>query len=232
MSTKIRSHRRRTVPALFIALTASMLVAGEAAAAPPVAESGPDVTVVAGTDAQLSGSVSDPDGDALEIRWLMTVVNGGDVSTCTFTGPWSWAPESAQGLSPTLNCTQPGSYLLQLMVGDGTLSDDDTGALVTFTDPDTTPATCSFRPWTKRLTSLRIGDAESGLESYTVLHTFNISMKPSSGMWSPPTPSTTLPWSRPGRGAGIALISHTNGAGVSGECVLFVRRDGTAKVVN
>ena len=231
MSTTIRSHRR-AVPALITLLAASLLVAGEAAAAPPVADSGPSVTAVAGGDAQLSGSVSDPDGDELELRWLMTVVSGGDVSTCTFSGPWSWAPLTPQGLSPTLSCTQPGEYLLQLMVGDGTSSDDDTGALVTFTDPDTTPATCSFRPWVKRLTSLRIGDAQSGVESYTVVHTFNVAMKPSTGMWSPPTASTTLQWSRPGRGAGVALISHTNGAGLSGECVLFVRRDGTATVVN
>lgn len=231
MSTRIRSHRR-AVPALITFLAASLLVAGEAAAAPPVADSGPSVTAVAGGDAQLSGSVSDPDGDALEIRWLMTVVSGGDVASCTFSGPWSWAPLTAQGLSPTLSCTQPGEYLLQLMVGDGTSFDDDIGALVTFTDPDTTPATCSFRPWVKRLTSLRIGDAQSGVESYTVVHTFNIAMKPSSGMWSPPTPSTTLQWSRSGRGPGVALVSHTNGAGLSGECVLFVRRDGTATVVN
>lgn len=230
-TTRIRSHRR-AVPALITFLAASLLVAGEASAAPPVADSGPSVTAVAGGDAQLSGSVSDPDGDALEIRWLMTVVSGGDVSTCTFSGPWSWAPLTAQGLSPTLSCTQPGTYLLQLMVGDGTSSDDDTGALVTFTDPDTTPATCSFRPWVKRLTSLRIGDAQSGVESYTVVHTYNVAMKPSTGMWSPPTASTTLQWSHPGRGAGVALISHTNGAGLSGECVLFVRRDGTATVVN
>lgn len=231
MSTSTQSRRRRVVPALLVALAASTLVAGEAAAAPPVAESGPDVTVVAGTDAQLSGSVSDPDGDALEIRWLMTVVSDGDVSSCTFTGPWSWAPVSPQGLSPTLSCTQPGAYLLQLMVGDGTSSDDDTGALVTFADPDTTPATCSFRSWTKRLTTLRIGDAESGLESFTLVHAFNVALRPSSGMWSPPTPSATLQWSRTGRGPGVALISHTNGAGLSGECVLFARRDGTARVV-
>ncbi len=231
MSTRTQFRRRRTLPALLIALAASTLVAAEASAAPPVADSGPDVTAVAGTDAQLSGSVSDPDGDALEIRWMMTVVSGGDVSTCTFSGPWSWAPVTPQGLSPTLSCTQPGEYLLQLVVGDGTSSDDDTGALVTFTHPDTTPATCSFRPWTKRVTSVRVADAESGVASYTVLHTFNVAMKPMSGMWSPPVPSATLQWSRPGRGPGVALISHTNGAGLSGECVLFVRRNGTAKVV-
>ncbi|PKH41821.1 hypothetical protein SAMN05192575_106207 [Nocardioides alpinus] len=231
MSTKVQSWRRPAVPVLISVLTVLLLVPGAASAAPPVAESGPDVTVVAGTDAQLSGSVSDPDGDALEIRWLVTVVSEGDVSSCTFSGPWSWAPVTAQGLSPSLSCTQPGSYLLQLVVGDGTSSDDDTGALITFTDPDTSPATCTFRPWIKRLTSLRIGDAQSGLASYTVLHTYNIAVAPMSGTWSPPTSSQTLQWLRTRRGPGLALISHTNGAGRSGECVLFVRRDGTARVV-
>ena len=231
MSTHLHSWRRPAVPALISVLAVLLIVPGVASAAPPVAESGPDVTVVAGTAAQLSGSVSDPDGDALEIRWMATVVSQGDVSSCTFSGPWSWAPVTAQGLSPSLTCTQPGSYLLQLVVGDGTSSDDDTGALVTFTDPDTSPATCTFRTWVKRLTSLRIGDAQSGVSSYTVLHTHNVTMTPMSGTWSPPTSSTTLQWSRSRRGAGLALISHTNGAGLSGECVLFVRRDGTARVV-
>jgi hypothetical protein len=30
----------------------------------------------------------------------------------------------------------------------------------------------------------------------------------------------------------VALVSHTTGAGMSGECVLFVRRNGTARVVD
>lgn len=231
MSTNVRFRRRPAVPALMSVLAALLLLPGEASAAPPKAASGPDVRVVAGTDAQLSGRVSDPDGDALEIHWMATVVDQGDVSSCTFSGPWSWAPVTARGLSPSLSCTEPGSYLLQLVVSDGTSSDDDTGALVTFTNPDTSPATCRFRPWVKRMTSLRIGDAESGVVSYTVLHTYNIAVQPTSGIFSPPTSSEHLQWSRPGRGAGLALISHTNGAGLSGECALFVRRDGTARVV-
>ena len=49
MSTiRIRSLRR-AVPTLITLLAASLLVAAEASAAPPVAESGPDVTVVPGT---------------------------------------------------------------------------------------------------------------------------------------------------------------------------------------
>ena len=172
MSTKSRPGRLLALPGLLGVLAALLLVPGEASAAPPVANSGPSATVVAGTDAQLSGSVSDPDGDDLEIHWMATVVDGGDLTSCAFSGPWSWEPVSPEGLSPTLNCTTPGKYLLQLVVGDGTSSDDDIGALITFTDPDTTPASCSLQPWVKGAAKLRIADAQSGVASYAVLDTY------------------------------------------------------------
>jgi hypothetical protein len=213
-------------------LGALLLLPGEASAAPPVADSGPDVTAVAGTDAQLLGSVSDPDGDELEIHWMATVVEGGDLSSCTFSGPWSWEPVSPEGLSPTLNCTTPGKYLLQLVVGDGTSSDDDTGALVTFTHPDLTAATCSLQPWLKGAAKLRIADAESGVASFTVLDTYNLTLKPGSGTWDPTVPAVLVPYYRPARGAGVALVTHENGAGIASECVLFVRRNGKASVLN
>ena len=232
MSTKSRPVRLLALPGLLGVLAALLLVPGEASAAPPVANSGPSATVVAGTDAPLSGSVSDPDGDDLEIHWLATVVDGGDLSSCAFSGPWSWEPVSPEGLSPTLNCTTPGKYLLQLVVGDGTSSDDDIGALITFTDPDTTPASCSLQPWIKGAAKLRIADAQSGVASYAVLDTYNLTVKPGSGAWAPPTRAALLNYSRPGRGAGMVLVTHENGAGVGGECVLLVRRDGSTAVVN
>ena len=100
MSTKSRPGRLLALPGLLGVLAALLLVPGEASAAPPVANSGPSATVVAGTDAQLSGSVSDPDGDDLEIHWMATVVDGGDLTSCAFSGPWSWEPVSPEGLSP------------------------------------------------------------------------------------------------------------------------------------
>jgi hypothetical protein len=233
MSTNARPGRFLALPGVLTVLTVLLMVPGEASAAPPVADSGPDVTVVAGTDAQLQGSVSDPDGDALEIHWMATVVDQGDESSCTFSGPWSpFQPATPAGLAPTLNCTAPGKYLLQLVVADGTSSDDDTGALITFTHPDTTPATCSLEPWLKGSAKLRITDAQSDVESFTVLDTYNLTVKPMSGTWYPPTTMATLLWSRPGRGAGMMLVTHENAAGVNGECVLFVRRNGTASVLN
>jgi hypothetical protein len=232
MSTKSRPGRLTALLGLLGVVAALLLVPGKASAAPPVADSGPNVTVVAGTDAQLSGSATDPDGDDLEIHWMATVVDGGDLSSCAFSGPWSWEPLSPEGLSPTLNCTTPGEYLLQLVVGDGTFSDDDTGALITFTDPDTTPASCSLQPWIKGAAKLRIADGQSGVASFTVLDTYNLTVKPASKSWAPPVASTLLPYYRPGRGAGMALVTHENGAGVGGECVLLVRRDGSAAVLN
>ena len=232
MSKKSRPGRLLALSGLLTVLTALLLVPVEASAAPPVADSGPDVTVVAGTDALLAGSVSDPDGDPLEIHWMATVVGAGDESSCTFTGPWSWEPVTPEGLAPTLNCTTPGAYLLQLVVGDGTSSDDDTGALITFTDPDTTPATCLLQPWLKGSARIWITDAQSGVDSYAVLDTYNVTVTPSSGSWLPPTGTAVLRWSRPGRGAGMALVTHENGAGLGGECVLFVRRNGKATVLN
>ena len=232
MSPKARLGRRLALPGLLTVLAALVLVPAEATAAPPVADSGPDVTVVAGTDALLAGSVSDPDADPLEIHWMATVVDGGDESSCTFSGPWSWEPVTPGGLAPTLNCTTPGEYLLQLVVGDGMFSDDDTGALITFTDPDTTPATCSLHPWFKGSASIRITDAESDVASYTVLDTYNVTVKPPSGSWFPPTGTAVLRWSRPGRGAGMVLVTHETGAGLGGECGVLVRRNGTSSVLN
>ncbi len=231
MSTKSRPRRLLALPGLLGVVAVTLLVPGEAWAAPPVANSGPSVSVVAGTDAQLSGSVSDPDGDDLEIHWMATVVDAGDLTSCVFSGPWSWEPVSPEGLSPTLNCTTPGKYLLQLVVGDGMFSDDDTGALITFTDPDTTPASCSLQPWIKGAAKLKIADGQSGVASFTVLDTFNLTVKPGSKSFAPPVASALLSYSRPGRGAGMALVTHENGAGVGGECVLLVRRDGSAAVL-
>jgi len=222
---------RRTAAVAFVALAACLVPAG-AEAAPPVADSGPDVTVPAGTDAVLHGAVSDPDGDALEIHWMATVVGAGDESSCTFTGPWTWAPETPEGLNPTLNCTVPGAYLLQLVVGDGTSSDDDTGALITFTEPDLTPATCKVQVMIKGGPTLRLADAQSGVSSFTVLDTYNLLVKPASGTFSPAVRSVQIAFARPGRGAGMVLISHENGSGVAGECVLLVRRNGTTAVAS
>ena len=101
----------------------------QALAVPPTADSGPSVGTKVGTDAHLSGTASDPDGDAVQIRWLRSVISGGSLASCTFSGPTAFAPISAAGLAPTLNCTQAGEYLLPLVALDGTSSFDSVGAV-------------------------------------------------------------------------------------------------------
>src|SRR5690349_9943950 len=80
----------------------------QALAVPPTADSGPSVVTKVGTDAHLSGTASDPDGDAVEIGWLRSVISGGSLASCTFSGATSFQPISAAGLAPTLSCTQAG----------------------------------------------------------------------------------------------------------------------------
>lgn len=198
---------------------------------PPVADS--DVTVPVGTDATLDGSVSDPDGDPLEIRWIRTVVENGDLTSCAFSGPTAFTSVTPAGLAPTLNCTEPGRYLLQLVVNDGRTSYDDTGVIVTFKASDETGAVCSIVPSLKGVPRLRVADPESGIGSFTVLRSFNVTvMKPSAKVFSTPVMSTVIDFARERRGAGSMLLGHRNGDGDWGECVVMVRSDGTAGVLN
>lgn len=124
---------RKLVAAVVVAGVGVVAMAGAAQAAPPTADSGPSVEVRVGEPAQLHGSASDPDGDAVQIRWLRSAFNGGVLASCTFTGPTGFQPISDAGLNPTLTCTQPGDYLMQLVAADGTSSFDSVGALVTVT---------------------------------------------------------------------------------------------------
>ncbi len=198
----------------------------------PVVDSGPSVMVAAGTDAHLSGSASDPDGDALEIRWLRSVVAGGNLASCTFSGPTAFEPISAGGLAPTLNCTQPGDYLLQLVAGDGELASDDIGALVTFTAPlDLTAAVCRMVRLGPGSYAVRVADPESGVSSYRTRSIVNLRLSPGAASFATPVASVDLSVRRPlSRRPGAALIRHTNGAGAIGTCLVVVSRTGAVRV--
>lgn len=198
----------------------------------PVVDSGPSVIVPAGTDAQLDGSASDPDGDPLEIRWLRSVVSGGSLASCTFSGPTSFEPLSAAGLAPVLNCTQPGEYLMQLLAGDGELPADDIGALVTFTPAlDLTAAVCSVVTLPSARPAIRVADPESGVSSVRGVAVLNTTFSPRSASHTPPVPSSDLQVSRPIPWLpGLAYVTHTNGAGKSGVCLVAISVRGAVTV--
>jgi hypothetical protein len=201
---------------------------------PPGANSGPSVSTTVGSVAQLQGSVSDPDGDALEIRWIRSVVSGASLATCTFTGPTGFVPVTPAGLAPTMTCSQPGQYLLQLVVGDGQLSDDDTGALVTFTaapSSDRSPAVCSAvhlrSGWV-----LRISDPQSGVKAYRSTPFVNATVSPAAVNLATPVPtldatlSRQVPWF-----PGGAFVRHGNGAGLESTCFVVSNPDNSLTVV-
>ena len=187
--------------------------------------------VAAATHAQLAGSASPPDGDALEIRWIRTVVSGASLASCPFTGPTAFQPATLAGLAPTMTCSQSGQYLLQLVVG-AQLSDDDTGALVTFTPTeDRSPAECLSVRLRSGQHVVRLHDPESGVRGLRGTPFVN-------AVLSPPAKSVPMPVARTDIGVsrttpwlpGGAFVRHINGAGLEGTCFVVVAADGTLTV--
>ena len=202
---------------------------------PPVVDSGPDRSGPAGTDLVLDGSASDPDGDALEIRWIRSVVSGGDLSSCTFSGPTAFAPISAAGLAPTLNCTTPGQYLVQLVAGDGTTSVDDTGALVTFTAPvdDFTAPTCTIGSSGPMGATVVVADPESGIASVTARLAIWAVATPGMVTGDPTTTASIgiVVERTSSRPVGVVALVMVNGDGDRAVCLVVVPRIGQAFVV-
>ncbi len=123
------------VVVLLLVLGSSVGVAG--ANELPVLDSGPDVSAPAGTDVVIAGSATDPDGDPLTISWILSAITG-DITSCSFT--------DQSTTTPTLNCGDPGQYLVQISAFDGTDFLDDLGAVITFTEPVNQPPVIDSGP--------------------------------------------------------------------------------------
>jgi hypothetical protein len=80
---------------------------------PPVVSAGGPYTGFEGTPLTLSGSASDPDGDALALQWTYTAdpatTDAG--ATCTFGSP--------NAATTTFECTDDGTYHVKLTADDG-----------------------------------------------------------------------------------------------------------------
>jgi RHS repeat-associated protein len=95
---------------------------------PPVANPGPNQTIQAGRTVTLDGSKSsDVDGDPLTFRWSILSRPAG--SNATLSDP--------SAVSPTFFADQVGSFVIQLIVNDGSL--DSAPATVTITTENTPP---------------------------------------------------------------------------------------------
>ena len=94
----------------------------------PTANAGPDQSVVAGQTVFLNGAASsDPDNQPLTFQWSFTMRAPG--SSATLVGPTS--------VGPSFTADQPGTYVVQLIVNDGTV--DSPADTVTITTTNTTP---------------------------------------------------------------------------------------------
>jgi len=91
----------------------------------PIANAGPDQTVSAGSTVQLDGSGSnDPDGSFLFYAWSFTAMPQG--SAATFSNPLI--------AKPTFLADKRGTYVGQLIVGDGTLVSAPDTVMITATN--------------------------------------------------------------------------------------------------
>jgi len=95
---------------------------------PPVANAGPNQTLVAGTTVQLNGSGStDIDGDPLTYSWSILSTPQGSTTTLS----------SATIVNPTFFADKGGTYVVQLIVNDGTVNSQPN--TVTITAQNTPP---------------------------------------------------------------------------------------------
>jgi hypothetical protein len=113
----------------------TVIVTASAANSAPVANAGPDQSVIAGASVQLDGSASsDADGNPLTFKWhIQSVPPGSNLSDAALSDATN---------KPTFTTTldAPGNYVVQLVVNDGTV--DSNVATVTIT---ATPRT--MVPW-------------------------------------------------------------------------------------
>jgi hypothetical protein len=109
-------------------ITSAVALIPVVAPTPPVANAGPDQTVMIGQTVTLDGSGStDADGDPLQYRWSFVVRPTG--SHATLSNPTL--------VHPTFVADRPGTYIVQLIVNDGKVNSvPDT---VTITTSNTLP---------------------------------------------------------------------------------------------
>lgn len=138
----------------------------------PVANAGPDQTVVSGTVVTLDGSASkDADGSPLTFQWTLSAKPLGSAA----------AISDPSALRPTITVDMSGDYIAQLIVNDGTVNSAPDTVIIKTATPSPAPGVYVSRArWnasTQKLTatgrapknaSVEIRDAESGTVLATV----------------------------------------------------------------
>ena len=151
---------------------------------PPVANAGPDQTVLVGATVTLNGSSSsDPDGNPLTFLWTLVSAPAG--STAALVNPAS--------VNPRFLVDRPGNYTVNLVVNDGTLNSaidsvvisTSNSAPVANAGPDQTGLTGS-------LVTLN-GSASSDIDGNPLTFTWSILTAPAGSTASLSNPTSVAP---------------------------------------
>lgn len=149
---------------------------------PPQASAGPDQQVAQGALVQLSGSGTDPDGDALTYTWVFVGRPAG--STAALSSP--------SAMNPTFTADQTGDYVLDLTVHDGEASSAPDRVQITAAALGPTPGQYSgTTSHGKTITFTVSSDGKSILPGISV--GFRVVCATCSGNVTVSLPTTTLP---------------------------------------
>ena len=109
---------------------AEVTITAIAGDAPPTANAGPDQQVEVGTLVTLDGTASsDPNGDPLTFQWTLTTGPGGSVAVL----------DGVTTANPTFTPDIPGTYVVSLLVSDGTNTASDSVMIVAVAAANTPP---------------------------------------------------------------------------------------------
>jgi len=161
----------KTKTVIFLALFLCFLPTVSAWAADPVADAGPDQTVLVGDTVQLDGSGSnDPDPlDTLTFAWSFVSVPAGSTATLS----------DATAVNPTFVVDVSGNYVVQLIVNDGTVDSlPDSVSISTDNSPPVADAGPDQTPFVTQTVTLD-GSGSTDVDGDPLTYSWSITSQPS-----------------------------------------------------
>lgn len=191
---------------------------------PPVANAGPDQSVLVTQTVTLDGSAStDVDGNPLTYAWALTTRPSGSNATLTNT----------TAVMPTFVVDRPGTYVAQLIVNDGTVnSAPDTVTITTHNSPPVANAGPDQTAVAGRLVTLD-GGASSDVDGDPLTYAWSILTRPTGSTATLSNPTTVSPsFTSDKPGAYVVQLIVNDGAANSAPDTVMVTTTNTAPIAN
>jgi hypothetical protein len=191
---------------------------------PPVANAGPDQSVLVGQTVTLDGSAStDVDGNPLTYAWALTTRPSG--SNATLSNP--------SAVMPTFVVDKAGSYVAQLIVNDGIVnSAPDTVTIATHNTPPVANAGPDQTAVAGRVVTLD-GGASSDVDGQPLTYTWSILTRPTGSTATLSNPTTVSPFFTSDKpGAYVVQLIVNDGIANSAPDTVMVTTTNTAPIAN